>query len=213
MALNVDCPACGDGLEVAEEYRDWTVRCPSCRHEFVAAGPAPVRPLGSRRSRRDRHEDDRDRIDDARALVAGPASWLRGYGMLQVVFGAIGAVTAVALGMWIAENPARAKRDLNAPNLEELILNVVIIGVASVCAVVCGALTARGAGKMARLESHGWGIASAVLALGSLMYCTCGLFVGLPIGIWALIALNKTEVQEGFAAARRRDRHEYEEDD
>ena len=29
-------------------------------------------------------------IEDAKALVASPASWLRGYGLLQVVFGVLG---------------------------------------------------------------------------------------------------------------------------
>jgi hypothetical protein len=212
MGLQVDCPACGDGLDVAEEHRDWTVRCPQCRYEFVPAALLPDRRPEPRRPRRGRPTDDRDLIDDARALVAGPASWLRGYGLLQVVFGMLGVAGAVAMGIWVVNNPP-AQRGRNARNQDEMIFNAIVIGVASVCAVGCGALTAYGAGKMARLESHGWGIASAVLALGSLMYCTCGLFVGLPIGIWALIALNRTEVHEGFAAARRLARHDYDYED
>lgn len=201
MPLNVDCPACGDGLEVGDAHRGWTVRCPSCRHEFVAASNSTdwVEP---RRKRRSRRASDEELIDDAKALVASPASWLRGYGLLQVVFGTIGAIGAVAGLVWAAENPKQV------PNQQEFIVNMAIVGFSSVCAVFSGTFTAIGAGKMARLESHGWGTTSAILAIGSIMYCSCGLFVGIPIGIWALMALGKRDVNDGFrAAARLREPH------
>lgn len=204
MPVSVDCPACGDALEVADEHRGWTVRCPSCRHEFVAAaGEPPPRRAGRRRSRYadDDEYDDGDLIADARAAVAGPANWLRMYGLLQAVGGVLGLLLTGAMVAMVNNQPPGRR---GGGRQDELIVNLVILGFNSVCAIAGGALTARGATKMARVEGHGWGVASAVMAIGSVLYCTCGLFVGLPIGIWALVVLNKRDVSDGFEAAARR---------
>jgi hypothetical protein len=217
MALNVECPACGDGLEVDEEYRGWTVRCPSCRHEFVAASDEPPRRGRSGRRRpRDEEPDDDEVIDDARAAVASPAAWLRVYGMLQVVGGFLGILLAGAMLVMVGNNPPPGRRP--GQNADEVMVNIVLVGFCSVFAIVVGAVTTLGAGRMARLESHGWGMTAAVLSLGSILYCTCGLFVGIPIGIWALVVLNKAEVTDGFRLVargryRRRARDDEDEDE
>src|SRR5262245_35916493 len=61
----VSCPACGRALEVDDEYRDWTVRCPHCDHEFVPSEVAPgltmERAPEPRRERRYDEEDDYER--------------------------------------------------------------------------------------------------------------------------------------------------------
>ena len=51
MPLTLTCPSCGTELDLDEQHRGWTVRCPDCRHEFVAtvapqarAAPAPAGP-------------------------------------------------------------------------------------------------------------------------------------------------------------------------
>lgn len=199
MPLPINCPSCGDGLEVSEGHRDWTVRCPACRHEFVPATQLPAAPAGGRRGR-GRRDDPEDVMDDARARLAGVVSWLRGYGLLQVVFGCLGIAGAMLFAIWVFENPAQARKQ--APNQDELIFNMSILGLGSVFAVVCGGLTVYGASKAARLESHGWGVAAAVLTIGSLVYCTCGFLIGIPVGAWALSVLNRPEVLDGFAAAR-----------
>src|SRR5262245_51397419 len=62
----VSCPSCGRALEVDSEYRDWTVRCPHCDHEFV---PSEVASAGltmesapePRRSRRSDEDDAYER--------------------------------------------------------------------------------------------------------------------------------------------------------
>ena len=94
----VKCPSCNRQLEVEAEYRDWTVRCPHCEHEFVpndvreaearattarAAGDATRMTIAIAIARRDRDDRDDDRRsepdgvpDDVREealqLVAGP---------------------------------------------------------------------------------------------------------------------------------------------
>ncbi|MDB5307437.1 MAG: hypothetical protein JWO38_1639 [Gemmataceae bacterium] len=215
MALSIDCPACGEPLEVDDEYRAWKVRCPRCRHEFRPAdvagtadepGDYPPPPRRSRR-RSDTWLSDDEVVARAKALVAGPASWLRVLGVLGVLAGLVGIVGAVAFGMYVAENPAQAKRDMKVQNEEDLIVNVVLIGVCSVFSLVFGGLMTYGAIKMGRLESHGWAVATSVLAIVSILFCTCCLVTGVPLGIWGLVTLTRPDVQAGFdVVARRRDR-------
>jgi hypothetical protein len=56
-----------------------------------------------------------------------------------------------------------------------------------------------GALKMKKLESHGWAVAASVIALVPCVSPCC--LIGLPIGIWALVVLNKPEVKAAFPAA------------
>ena len=215
MPFTVDCPACGESLDVDEEYRTWKVRCPHCRHEFRAEPPAAEGPRPRRRSRRDddEYDDEEDDEEDdeyvlkrARRIVSGPSSCLRIMGILGIVAGVGGLVLAVAMGMHIAKNPAQAKRDFNAPNEEDLVVNVVVIGVASLMSIPFGALIAYGAVKMGRLESHGWAMTSAVLSITSILYCTCCLVTGVPLGIWAIVAMNNPDVRAAFAITARQRR-------
>src|SRR5205814_6248981 len=60
MSLSVACPECGTPLEVDDEYRSWKVRCPRCRHEFLAESAAPAAEL-QRPSETDDDEVDRPR--------------------------------------------------------------------------------------------------------------------------------------------------------
>ena len=50
--------------------------------------------------------------------------------------------------------------------------------------------------KMMRLKSWGLALASAILVMLPCGSCCC--FIGLPIGIWAVIQLNKPEVKSAF---------------
>ena len=43
----VKCPACDRSVEVEDDYRDWTVRCPHCEGEFVPS--EVVKATGPRR--------------------------------------------------------------------------------------------------------------------------------------------------------------------
>lgn len=236
MAFTTRCPDCREPLDVDDEYRTWKVRCPRCRHEFVPADadrrPARGRdrddepdrdrdpyPLAADDRDRDRYQDDeprprrRYRDDDevvahAMRAVAGPASWLRVIGVLGLLAGVAGCVGSVLLGMWVADNPAQAKRDMGVQNEEELIVNTIVLGVCSGFSLIFGALMTYGAIKMGRLESHGWGIAASVLAASSILYCTCCVVTGVPLGIWGLVVLSRQDVRDGFeiVAARRADR-------
>lgn len=248
------CPDCREPLEVDDAHRGWRVRCPRCRHEFVADGddaprprrrrdrdddggdtpppapppraadddPAPfrmrdedaepLRPSRRRRPRRREYDDD-EVLDRAGRAVAGPASWFRVVGVLGVLAGVAGTVGAVFMGMWVADDPAKAARDMGALNEEEAVVNTIVLGVCSALSLVVGGLMTYGAIKMGRLESHGWGIATSVLAITSVLFCTCCLVAGLPLGVWGLVVLSRPDVREGFEITARRQGRGYDRDD
>lgn len=52
-----------------------------------------------------------------------------------------------------------------------------------------------GAARMQRLESWGFALAAAIVAM---IPCSCSCVVGLPIGIWALVVLLNAEVKAQF---------------
>lgn len=223
MPFSVPCPACGEVLEVDDRHRAWRVRCPECQHEFhpdaaeyhrrpAPAAPPPDddyddRPARPRRRRRRRDDwDDRDDaevVEDARRAVAGPASWLRVVGVLSVLAGVAGLVGTAILGTMLADDPAKAARDLNVRDEEELIVNTVLLGVVAVFSVALGGLMTYGAIRMGRVDSHGWGMAVSVIAISSIAVCgVCGVCTA-PFGVWGLIVLARRDVQDGFAAAAR----------
>jgi len=63
-------------------------------------------------------------------------------------------------------------------------LSLVLYGI-----VIAGAL------KMMRLENWGLALAAAIIAM---LPCSCCCCVGIPIGIWAVIVLNRPEVKTAF---------------
>jgi hypothetical protein len=221
MPFSTYCPACREPLEVDEAYRTWTVRCPSCGHEFtpdpdsepLAAEPAEEL-RGDRPRRRRRRMSDEEILERAKRSVAGPASWLRVIGGLSAFCGILGVVGTIAFAVWFANNPQNLRGNPNAANQAEMIVNLVILGVASAFSVVFGGLLMYGAMKMGRLESHGWAMAASVLPLTSVVLCgICGIATVMPFGIWALVALARPDVQEGFKIVKRRKEGRWEDED
>lgn len=61
---------------------------------------------------------------------------------------------------------------------------------------IIGVVILRGAGKMRRLEDHSAAVTASVVAMIPCVSPCC--LLGLPVGIWALIVLNKPEVKSQF---------------
>lgn len=71
-------------------------------------------------------------------------------------------------------------------------------GVGIVTAVVLAVLylvVILGAVRMKNLESYGWAMAAAIIAM---LPCSCCCAVGLPFGIWALVVLSDAGVKAAF---------------
>lgn len=70
------------------------------------------------------------------------------------------------------------------------------LGIASsVLGLVVSGLIIFGAIKMKNLQSFGLAMTAAILSLIPCFGCYC---FGIPVGIWALVVLNKTEVKAAF---------------
>lgn len=195
MPLPTNCPSCGEPVEVEDRYAGWTVRCPLCRHEFVAPdAPAEDEP-GRRHGRR------ADRLARAARAVADAAVWLRGLGMLEIIGGLLVLLVFTSLAIQAANNPQAAVQNLNVQNEEELWAGITVYLTIGLTWVVAGVLVLIGAGRMARLESHGWAMTAGVIACVPFVNCCC---LGLPVGIIALSVLGRPDVHDAFTAARRR---------
>jgi hypothetical protein len=64
-----------------------------------------------------------------------------------------------------------------------------------------GLILTVGGWQMLRLRSYGWAVASSVLALLPL---SAGFMLSVPMGLWALIVLNRSETQQAFAISKKR---------
>jgi hypothetical protein len=68
--------------------------------------------------------------------------------------------------------------------------------VSSVIGILLSVLILMGALKMKKLESYGLAIAASIVAMIPCLSPCC--LLGLPIGIWALVVLNKPEIKSAF---------------
>ena len=203
MALTITCPACGRQLALDEQHRGWQVRCPSCQTEFAAEGdPArpPVPPAGGPPGAWPPPpaggfdfggQGREDWTWEARQRLSGPATWLKVVGWIGLVFGGLYVVGFPLLAVFVMAQPNNGGKDE-----AELIGNIVGGCVQGVLLLALGGLILYGAGKMQRLESHGWAMTSAILALIPCFSPCC--LIGLPAGIMAIQALNDPRVREAF---------------
>ncbi|HEX4999400.1 MAG TPA: hypothetical protein VFY29_14325, partial [Terriglobia bacterium] len=66
----------------------------------------------------------------------------------------------------------------------------------NVLAIAAGVVVLIGALKMKKLESYDWALASSIIAMVPCISPCC--WAGLPIGIWAIVVLQKPEVKAAF---------------
>jgi serine/threonine protein kinase len=130
-------------------------------------------------------------VDDAplaqeqiRKLVQGPAIGL-------IVTGAVSALAIVAILLLLL---VFVSRNTNESPLFVPVFVPVLLGVAF------GGFVIIGGTKMMRLESYGLAIAASILAI--LISPTN--VIGLAIGIWSLVVLNRADVRAAFAERERR---------
>jgi hypothetical protein len=133
---------------------------------------------------------------NARDAVSTPA-------ILLMVVGAITALAAI-VGVFqnlAGSNQAAMEQILNNPEIPEGMKSGLAAmtkgGIfTSLFQLALGAVTFFGALKMKNLGSYGLAMAASIIAcipcFGS---CCC---IGIPVGIWSLIVLNKPEVKSAF---------------
>ena len=142
----------------------------------IATPPSPFATSGGR--------------DAAVAAVKGPAIGLivvAILAMLLVVVSLIINLTGAALFPMPSsgQSPELAKFAQGAGGIIGAILGLALYGV-----IVFGAI------KMMKLENYGLAMTASILAL---LPCSLCCLAGLPVGIWALVVLNKPEVKSQFS--------------
>ncbi len=136
---------------------------------------------------------------DARESVKLPAIFLIITGGIGVLMALLGIVQALA-----GTNEAAMQQVLADPNLPPFAKQMMgasqSLGVFSnFLVLLTSGLVIYGAIQMMNLRKYGLAMASAIVAMIPCFGpCCC---IGLPIGIWALVVLNKPEVKAAFANA------------
>src|SRR5690349_13751162 len=85
-------------------------------------------------------------------------------------------------------------------------MGIMVFGIAALLALVInfvtGILIIIGALQMMRLKSYGGAMMASVLAL---LPCGPLSLIGIPIGIWSLVVLNREKVKVAFSGTRQPD--------
>lgn len=100
------------------------------------------------------------------------------------------------LGISMIDAPTLAENPVNRAAIENLIGGGFLF-VICVAGLVIDTIIAYGAVKMMKLESYGFAVGAAILAIIPCVSSPC-VILGLPFGIWALVVLMNSEVRNGF---------------
>jgi hypothetical protein len=195
-------------LKVPENLLGKTVRCPSCKTTFVAQareedaiamiddeprGPAPGPGVsGAQTAPRRRAQAS----NAAASAVKGPAISLLVTGVLAILCGFLGGVYFLALPSALQQmNPQLQQMNpqLGAPPPASVFVGYAIGSI--VGGLIWGSLVIAGAICMLRLRLYAMGMTGAIVGM---VPCSSCCVLGLPMGIWALVVLNRPEVKDAF---------------
>lgn len=123
-------------------------------------------------------------------MVNGPAIGLlitAGIGIAVQALGLVANIVGVGMGAaGGAEGPQGAQ-----------MMTQGAVGIAgAIVGIVIGVVIIMGALKMKKLESYGFAMGASIIAMIPCISPCC--LIGLPIGIWSLVVLNKPEVKSAF---------------
>jgi hypothetical protein len=176
---------------LAKEEHDTEWRPLSAFPEFadvLATGSAPPPPLaapvaGAGGGR-----------DAALQLVKGPAIGLKVTAIVGLVMVVVGLVVNVMTLNGFHIGP----QQMYDPQMQKLIgtLGGSLGIVQNIIGGIVGVVVLLGAAKMQKLESYQFALTASIMAMVPCI-SPCCLF-GLPLGIWALVVLNKPEVKSHF---------------
>lgn len=206
MPIQVTCPACRQTLQVPDELIGQMVRCPSCQSEFSASlelqtaqldpalRPAELGPPVRLPPLPEQYYDDEwnDDIEFRRRGVN------RDRARSEVLWPAAGMITISAinllLGLVLITYGISEIDVAQTPHEKTLALRSLIQGP---IALVSSVVMLLGGVSMLKLKRHGLATTSAVLAMVPCTSPCC--IIGLPIGVWAMVVLTKTDVKRAFS--------------
>jgi hypothetical protein len=132
---------------------------------------------------------------DAREKVNLPAILLMVSGGIGIAFALLGAVQSLT-----GSSAAQMEQILSDPNIPEGLKSFASVSskggiFANLISMALNGLVFFGALKMKNLENYKLAMAASIIALIPCFGCYC---IGIPVGIWSLITLNKPEVKSAF---------------
>jgi predicted Zn finger-like uncharacterized protein len=219
------CPSCNAKVRVPQHMLGKKVRCPKCQATFTAGAVEPEEPaepagvvtaptpavrrravpVEEREDEESERYEDEDRprkrrrpmrrsrrFDEAAAAVAAPAICFMVLGGLNIAWLILDIVLRfLDISLLAAGAPGQVAPG-NDP--EEMVGNVVG-GLFSVFGILLAVVMIFGGYKMKRLENYGLAMAVTIFAILPCWNCC---LLGLPLGIWSLIVLNRPEVKVAF---------------
>jgi hypothetical protein len=126
--------------------------------------------------------------------VKGPAIGL----MVTAVVGLMLVAVDLAINILTLSGIQIGMQQINDPQVQKL-LSLMGSGlgiVQNVISAVAGVIVLIGASKMQKLQNHQFALTAGIVAMLPCISPCC--VFGLPVGIWALVILNKPEVKSQF---------------
>jgi hypothetical protein len=206
MPIEFRCSQCGKLLRTGDETVGRQAQCPQCGGLSKVPGPAeaagaspPLAPLGAESAAAGSPFRPGSVVGvapgqadpSAAQRVSAPATALIVMAILSMclqVLGIIGNAAQMAIGPAMA--PHRHEEAL--PMMFSAGVGVVL----GVFALAISVVVLIGARKMKSLESYGFAMAAAIIAVIPCVSPCC--LLGLPFGIWALVVLSDSSVKAAF---------------
>ncbi len=132
-------------------------------------------------------------VEEARAIVAGPANGLIWTGWLSAMLCLFGGAALAAFGHE-QQNNRRMQQD-DPETFMVLGVGAVVFGT-PYCVVM-----AIGGHQMKRLRGTGWGYTAGGLGIATILICGVCMpttWAGMGFGIWAITALSRAEVRDAI---------------
>ena len=223
----IECPNCGQTLQVPDELLGKKVKCAKCGTTLQATPGPNALHVDPEDMRNQGHLGDEDWKDNpygtpqttpvsgfsretAKQQVNTPAFCLLIYGILSVPLACFGALSTlsgnaqidVVLKQQQQQMQQKGGRKLS-PEEEKRMkeLTEIVMKVAaglSLVQIIPSVIIVVGAIQMMRLRSYALAMTSAILVMiPALTPCSCCL-VGVPFGIFAILTLNKPGVAAAF---------------
>jgi predicted Zn finger-like uncharacterized protein len=216
LGKNVKCPKCQKTfLAELEESADLEVvddepaprRRPPVRDEDEEEEPARPKRRPAARDEEEYEEEEGAQEEEERprrrrrgrrraeaeSAVAGPAISLIILGSLDILLVIANLIMSLAGVTFAPAGPGKA----GGPGADVAFLTSKAYLIPSSVLQLCFAVSILMGGiKMKQLQSFGLAMTASILALLPCGNCCC---IGLPLGIWALVVLNKPDVKNSFS--------------
>ena len=161
--------------------------------EFVdalaAAAAEPIQPTTPIQPANDGNRDA------ALRQVKGPAIGLK----VTAVIGLLLVAAGLVINILMLSGIQTGLQQINDPQIQKLLSSMGggLGIVQNLIGAVAGVIVLMGAAKMQKLQNHQFALTAGIVAMLPCISPCC--VFGLPIGIWALVILNKPEVKSQFS--------------